>query len=54
MEPAGYCCHGNWLMRCERDEEAIAAFTKALQLDPTYPGVHLRLGELYHRRHEAA
>ncbi len=52
-EPAGYFCHGNWLMRLlspDRDEQAILAFTKVLQLDPTYPGAHLRLGELYHRR----
>jgi tetratricopeptide (TPR) repeat protein len=40
-------------MRQERDDEAIGAFNKALQLDPTYPGVHLRLGELHHRRLEA-
>lgn len=54
-EPAGYFCHGLWLMRLlrpERDEQAILAFTKALQLDPTHPAAHLRLGELYHRRHE--
>ncbi len=54
-EPAGYFCHGQWLMRQlspQRDEQALLAFTKVLQLDPTYPGAHLRLGELHHRRHE--
>jgi tetratricopeptide (TPR) repeat protein len=54
-EPAGYFCHGMWLMRQmtpQRDEQAVLAFTKVLQLDPTYPGAHLRLGELHHRRHE--
>ena len=54
-DPAGYFCHGQWLMRQvtpERDEQAILAFTKVLQLDPTYPAAHLRLGELYHRRRE--
>ena len=35
------------------NDEAINAFAKALQLDPTYPGVHLRLGELHHRRADA-
>lgn len=54
-DPAGYFCHGQWLMRLgtpERDEQALLAFTKVLQLDPTYPGAHLRLGELHHRRRE--
>jgi tetratricopeptide (TPR) repeat protein len=54
-EPAGYFCHGQWLMRQlspQRDEQAMLAFTKVLQLDPTYPGAHLRLGELHHRRRE--
>jgi tetratricopeptide (TPR) repeat protein len=54
-DPAGYFSHGLWLMRqmsAERDEQAVLAFTKVLQLDPTYPGAHLRLGELHHRRRE--
>jgi len=54
-DPAGYFSHGLWLMRqmcTERDEQAVLAFTKVLQLDPTYPGAHLRLGELHHRRRE--
>lgn len=54
-DPAGYFCHGQWLMRHatgERDEQAVLAFTKVLQLDPTYPAAHLKLGELHHRRHE--
>jgi tetratricopeptide (TPR) repeat protein len=37
-------------MRMGRDGEAIAAFSKSLQLDPTYPGAHMRLGELYRRQ----
>lgn len=54
-DPAGYYSHGVWLLRqmtADRDEQAILAFTKVLQLDPTYPGAHLRLGELHHRRRE--
>jgi len=56
-EPAGYFCHGVWLMRhlsAERDEQAIAAFTKVLQLGPDVPGAHLRLGEVHHRRRECS
>ena len=40
-------------MREDRDDDAASAFNKALQLDPTCPGVHLRLGELHHRRGES-
>jgi Flp pilus assembly protein TadD len=51
-EPAGYFCHAQWLTRHGREEEAVGAFMKVLQLDPTYPGAHLKLGELYYRRRD--
>ena len=56
-DPAGHFCHGQWLMRHltpQHDDLAVLAFTKVLQLDPTYPAAHLRLGELHHRRREIA
>jgi tetratricopeptide (TPR) repeat protein len=52
--PSGYFCHGNWLMKCERDDEAIVDFKKVLKLDPTYPGAHLRLAQLFHRKGSAS
>jgi tetratricopeptide (TPR) repeat protein len=51
-EPSGYYCHARWLMRHSREDDAIAAFSKVLQLDPTCLGAHLRLGELYYRRRD--
>jgi tetratricopeptide (TPR) repeat protein len=51
-EPAGYFCHGRWLMRRGRDNDALAAFCKVLQLDPTCVGAHLKIGELYYRRRD--
>jgi tetratricopeptide (TPR) repeat protein len=53
-EPSGYFCHAQWLARHGHEEQAVAAFSKVLQLDPTYPGAHLKLGELFYRRRELA
>lgn len=58
--PDGYFHHGQWLMRHEAQgqspEVAVAlamdAFRRALTLDPTFAGAHLRLAELHHRRGE--
>ncbi len=36
------------------DDEAIEAYGKVLQLDPTYPGVHLRLAEIFHIRRDVS
>jgi Flp pilus assembly protein TadD len=37
-------------MRNGHNEPALASLKRALQLDPTYPAAHARLGELYLRR----
>ena len=48
--PAGHFHLGQWLgRRPGRDEEASAALTKALQLDPTWPGANMRLAEIHLR-----
>ena len=45
-DPAGHFCHGRWLLRAGgRDARRHRrVLNKALQLDPTYPGAHMRLG----------
>src|SRR5665213_4183672 len=53
-EPAGFFCHGKWLARHQRGDEAIAAFSRVLHLDPTCVGAHLQIGELYFRRQDLA
>jgi superkiller protein 3 len=53
--PAGYFCYGQWLVRHGGSadvERAIEQFRRTLALDPTFPGAHLRLAELHHRRGE--
>jgi protein O-GlcNAc transferase len=53
--PAGYFHHGQWLMHHASEDggaRAADAFRRALALDPTFPGAHLRLAELHHRRGE--
>src|SRR3954467_9610826 len=51
------CCGGGGvgvraLRRGGCDGDAVIALKRALQLDPTYPGAHLRLGEAFLRRGE--
>ena len=53
-EPAGYFCYGCWLMRRDRNVQAINYLNKALHFDPTYPCAHLRLGEIYHSQRNRA
>ena len=53
--PAGYFHFGQWLTRRGDPAEtplAMEQFRRALALDPTFPGAHLRLAELHHRRGE--
>ena len=50
----GIFCHARWLLASGRGEEALAGFAQVLQLDPTFPGAHLHLGELHHRRRDRA
>jgi len=55
--PDGYFHHGQWLMRKDPGVDppeattgmAMDAFRRALALDPTFAGAHLRLAELHHR-----
>ena len=53
-EPAGYFYYGQWLGQTGQDADAISSLTKTLSLDPTFPGAHLRLAELYQSRRDAS
>src|SRR5262249_798564 len=36
-----------------QDDDAIAEYNRILKLNPNYPLVHYKLGQIYDRRHEA-
>ncbi|MGH9945285.1 MAG: tetratricopeptide repeat protein [Pyrinomonadaceae bacterium] len=46
-DAAGYVTLGNDLYQKDRDEEALAAYQKALDFDPDYGEAHLRMGLTY-------
>src|SRR5207249_4348421 len=52
-DPAAHHALGRWLLHSGLEDDAIEAFVKALRLDPTFPGSHLHLAQIHHRRREA-
>jgi tetratricopeptide (TPR) repeat protein len=51
-EPAAHYAYGKWLLGRGCEEEAVVELLKTLRLDPTFPGAHLHLARIHHRRRE--
>jgi Flp pilus assembly protein TadD len=52
-EPAARYAYGKWLLGRGSEEQAVAELLKTLRFDPTFPGAHLHLARIHHRRKES-